>query len=78
MVMPRMSGPAFGRVLATTHPRMPILFMSAHTPDEAIRHDLSALGHPFLAKPFTREDLLRAVAQGLEDGVEREAAAVQA
>ena len=65
IVMPRISGPAFGRVLATTHPDMQILFMSGYTGDELIRHDLSSLGHPFLAKPFTPNDLLRAVAGAL-------------
>ncbi|MFN0180368.1 MAG: ATP-binding protein [Gemmatimonadales bacterium] len=67
IVMPRMSGPAFGRVLATTHPALPMLFISGYNPDEATRNDLSGLGHPFLAKPFSREDLLRAVAHGLRD-----------
>ena len=65
IVMPRMSGPAFGRVLATTHPGLPMLFISGYTPDEKLRSDLSVLGHPFLAKPFTRDGLLQAVASGL-------------
>jgi CheY-like chemotaxis protein len=65
IVMPRMSGPAFARVLAATHPEMPILFMSGYTADEAMREDISALGHPFLAKPYTTEDLLSAAAKAI-------------
>jgi two-component system cell cycle sensor histidine kinase/response regulator CckA len=66
IVMPRMSGPAFGRVLATTHPALPMLFISGYNPDEATRNDLSGLGHPLLPKPFSREGLLSAVARGLD------------
>ena len=65
IVMPRISGPAFGRVLKTTHPDMRILFMSGYTGDELVRHDLSSLGHPFLPKPFTPGELLEAVENAL-------------
>ncbi|MEZ4457060.1 MAG: ATP-binding protein [Gemmatimonadales bacterium] len=67
IVMPNMSGPAFGRALAETHPALPMLFISGYNPDDETRNDLSRLGHPFLAKPFTREGLLRAVADRLRD-----------
>jgi two-component system cell cycle sensor histidine kinase/response regulator CckA len=65
IVMPRMSGPAFARVLAATHPDLPILFMSGYTADETMREDIAALGHPFLAKPYTTEDLLNAAANAI-------------
>ncbi|MGE3618542.1 MAG: ATP-binding protein, partial [Gemmatimonadales bacterium] len=65
IVMPNMSGPAFGRALAVTHPALPMLFISGYNPDDETRNDLSRLGHPFLAKPFTREGLLRAVGDRL-------------
>ena len=63
--MPRMSGPAFARVLAATHPRLPILFISGYTGDDAVRDDVSALGHPFLAKPYTSRELLEAAARAM-------------
>ncbi len=65
VVMPRLSGPAFAHVLATTHPELRVLFMSGYAPDGEVQRALQTLGHRFVAKPFTDEELLDAIAGAL-------------
>ncbi len=65
VVMPHLSGPAFAHVLATTHPGLRVLFMSGYAPDGEMRRTLATLGHPFVAKPFTGEELTDAIATAL-------------
>ncbi len=62
VVMPHLSGPAFAQVLATTHPGLRVLFISGYAPDGELRRAITTLGHPFVPKPFTSEELLGAVA----------------
>jgi signal transduction histidine kinase/CheY-like chemotaxis protein len=62
VVMPGMGGRELAAVLATRHPDLPILFMSGYQAGEAVPEDAS---HGFLAKPFTPDDLVRAVREAL-------------
>jgi len=58
VVMPRLGGPALCAELRARWPALPVLLVSGYAPD------LSALTHPFLAKPYTRDSLAREGARG--------------
>jgi FixJ family two-component response regulator len=60
--MPGMSGLELQRRLALSHPRLPVILMTAHAADEEVR--LRALKDgavEYLFKPLDEETLLRAV-----------------
>src|SRR5450432_402432 len=60
--MPGMSGLELQRQLALSHPRLPVILMTAHASDEEVR--LRALNNgalAYLSKPLDEEILLRAV-----------------
>jgi FixJ family two-component response regulator len=60
--MPGMSGLELQRRLAVSHPRLPVILMTAHASDEGLR--LRALKNgavEYLSKPLDEETLLRAV-----------------
>jgi FixJ family two-component response regulator len=60
--MPGMSGLELQRRLALSHPRLPVILMTAHASDEEVR--LRALKDgavAYLHKPLDEETLLRAV-----------------
>jgi FixJ family two-component response regulator len=60
--MPGMSGLELQRSLARSHPRLPVILMTAHASDEEVR--LRALKDgavEYLSKPLDEEALLRAV-----------------
>jgi PAS domain S-box-containing protein len=59
VVMPEMSGPQLAAHLGQTLPELPVLFVSGYTAHPGDLPD----GARFLSKPFTREGLLRGVAQ---------------
>ena len=61
VVMPQMSGRAFGERLAEVRPGARILFMSGYTDDAIGRQGILEPGVNFIAKPFSQEELLRAV-----------------
>jgi two-component system cell cycle sensor histidine kinase/response regulator CckA len=61
MVMPEKSGKLLAQQFQQEKPRLLVLFISGYTPD---RDEFGAAG--FLQKPFTRAELLRAVAAMLE------------
>ncbi|MBX3130819.1 MAG: transporter substrate-binding domain-containing protein [Polyangiaceae bacterium] len=60
--LPRMTGPELARILAESHPRMKVLFMSG-TLDEGVAS--GGLGG-LLRKPFTADELSRAVREVLD------------
>lgn len=62
VVMPEVSGVDLARMLQESTPGIGIVFMSAYPAEVLVREGLHDLRVDFLAKPFTREDLLRAVA----------------
>ena len=62
VVMTGMDGPALAAHLSPLRPQMQILFMSGYSGDHALELDRPGGGVAFLAKPFTSEQLLAAVA----------------
>ena len=60
--MPGMSGLELQRRLALSHPRLPVILMTAHASDDEVR--LRALrdgAADYLAKPLDEETVLRAI-----------------
>jgi CheY-like chemotaxis protein len=64
--MPGMSGVALAETIGQSRPDLPILFISGGFPAEL---PLSGATRAFLAKPFSRRDLLRSVEQLLANAV---------
>lgn len=65
VVMPHVDGAALVRHLRSTYPAQPILYMSAYPAEVLARHGETELDLPFLAKPFSREELLGKMAEAL-------------
>jgi PAS domain S-box-containing protein len=61
IIMPRLNGRQLRDRLATLHPELPVLFMSGHAAEASVLRELIPPGAPFLQKPFTPDDLSRAV-----------------
>jgi two-component system cell cycle sensor histidine kinase/response regulator CckA len=60
VVMPRVSGVDLVRLIRERWPEQPIVFMSAYPAEVLVREGLQELRQVlFLAKPFTRADLVR-------------------
>jgi two-component system cell cycle sensor histidine kinase/response regulator CckA len=73
VIMPEVNGVDLARMLRDRIPQTPIVFMSAFPAEVLVREGLQDLRVHFLAKPFTREDLLRAVSTaGRQPGVASE------
>jgi FixJ family two-component response regulator len=64
--MPRMSGVELQRQLATANSPIPIIFITAHSDEEARARALRAGAVAFLDKPFSDEVLLRAIQSALQ------------
>ena len=65
MKMPGMNGRELGRIIEQRWPGKPILYMSGFA-SEVFRDGLLEPGAPFLAKPFTQDDLAARVRGMLE------------
>ena len=65
LVMPGMSGRDLAALLKATRPDMVVLFMSGYTDSEIQRHALEP-GVALLRKPFTLDELARAVREALD------------
>ena len=65
VIMPRMNGRQLSDLVADRLPAVPVVFMSGHTGEEAVLQRLIPPDAPFLAKPFTPDDLARAAADAL-------------
>ena len=63
--MPGMNGRELGRIIEERWPGKPILYMSGFA-SEVFRDGLLESGAPFLAKPFTQDDLASRVRAMLE------------
>jgi FixJ family two-component response regulator len=60
--MPGMSGLELQRRLAKSHPRLPVILMTAHASDEEVRGRALRDGAvEYLSKPMDEETLLRAI-----------------
>jgi CheY-like chemotaxis protein len=67
VVMPEMGGPELANRMAAIRPGIRTLFVSGYTPDAALLQLVEDARVPFLAKPFTAEELGAAV-RGVFDG----------
>jgi len=68
IVMPGMDGIALALKAASSHPDMPILLMSGYAAERQRAHNLDALVHRVIAKPFSLQELRDAVADCLPRG----------
>jgi two-component system, cell cycle sensor histidine kinase and response regulator CckA len=71
VVMPEVNGVDLARMIQERAPNIGIVFMSAYPAEVLVREGLHDLRVAFLAKPFTREDLLRVVAAAVRFGARR-------
>lgn len=71
VVMPEMSGVDLTRIILDRWPSTRVLYMSAHQAEVMVREGLQDPGVMFLAKPFTRDELLRKVRQALQQAPKR-------
>jgi two-component system, cell cycle sensor histidine kinase and response regulator CckA len=65
VVMPLADGVQVTRAIHERWPGQRTLYMSAHPAEVLIQYGLSELDAPFLAKPFTRDELLTKVSEAL-------------
>ena len=66
VVMPECDGVNLATLVLEEWPDQRILYMSAHPAEVLVRHGLESLDVPFLAKPYTRDEVLAKVRQALE------------
>ncbi len=62
LMMPKMNGRVFATELEKTRPGLPVVFTSGYTDDTVLRRGLIGTRHTFLQKPFTGDQLARAIA----------------
>jgi len=67
VVMPLADGVQVTRRIQERWPGQRILYMSAHPAEVLAQYGLAELDVPFLAKPFTRDELLNKVSEALEE-----------
>jgi len=65
VVMPECDGVAVGRTVLEQWPDQRILYMSAHPAEGSARHGHITLNVPFLAKPYTRGEVLAKIKEAL-------------
>jgi two-component system, cell cycle sensor histidine kinase and response regulator CckA len=66
VVMPDCDGVELGQLVFEEWPDQRILYMSAHPAEVLVQHGLKSLNVPFLAKPYTRDEILAKVRQALD------------
>ena len=66
VAMPDLGGRELAQQLSTVLPGVPVIFMSGYTDDDLTRRGLLEAGIPFLEKPFSPQDLARAVRDVLD------------
>jgi two-component system cell cycle sensor histidine kinase/response regulator CckA len=66
VVMPECDGVELARIVLEEWPDQRILYMSAHPAEVLVHHGLESLDVPFLAKPYSRDEVLAKVHQALE------------
>lgn len=65
IVMPGMDGIALALKVSKDHPHMPILMMTGYAAERQRAHNLEALIHKVIAKPFTLREICNVVAETL-------------
>ena len=65
VIMPMVDGVQLTRRIQEEWPGQRTLYMSAHPAEVLAQHGLTELSVPFLAKPFTRDELLTKVSEAL-------------
>jgi CheY-like chemotaxis protein len=65
-VMPGCDGVTLAGQVLEEWPRIKVVFMSAHPAEILARQGLSTLTVPFLAKPYTRDELVTKVREALD------------
>ena len=65
VVMPGCDGVELARQVLEQWPEQHLLYMSAHPAEVLVRHGLPSLDVPFLAKPYTRREVLGKVNEAL-------------
>ncbi len=68
IIMPRLNGRQLRDELDKLRPALPVLFMSGHAAETNILKELISPEAPFLQKPFTTDDLFRALGALLRRG----------
>jgi two-component system cell cycle sensor histidine kinase/response regulator CckA len=71
VVMPEMSGVDLVRIIGERWPDTAVVFMSAYSAEVLVREGLESPNVLFLAKPFTRDELLSRVGRGLRGAADR-------
>lgn len=71
VVMPEMNGVDLARVIREQWPATAVLFMSAFPAEVLVREGLANPDVVFLAKPFTRDELMARVGQALQHAGQR-------
>ena len=66
VVMPECDGVEIAQHVLEQWPGQRIMYMSAHPAEVLMRHGLTSLEVPFLAKPFTRGEIMTKVKEALE------------
>ena len=66
VVMPECDGVELARKVLEEWPEQRILYMSAHPAEVLVQHGLESTDVPFLAKPYTRKEILAKVHRALE------------
>jgi DNA-binding NtrC family response regulator len=66
VVMPECDGVKLADLVHEEWPDQRILYMSAHPAEVLVRHGMESPNVPFLAKPYTRTEILARVKQALE------------
>jgi two-component system, cell cycle sensor histidine kinase and response regulator CckA len=66
VVMPEYDGVELAQLVQDEWPNVRVLYMSAHPAEVLMQHGLPSLNVPFLAKPYTRDEVLVEVHDVLE------------
>jgi CheY-like chemotaxis protein len=66
VVMPMVGGPAIGEILESSSPGTKIIYMSGYTGNGVASQGMLEKENDFLAKPFSREQLVRKVREVLD------------
>ena len=77
VVMPQVDGVVLTKSIRAEWPDQRLLYMSAHPAEILARHGLKDLNVPFLAKPFTRVELLEKVKSALRRSGESDSLMVE-